>query len=90
MEINTYLFVFSLIIISLGVISFIAISQEMKDETDKKVYTGEEEGGPRAKLFDAMYELFSDEDEWPEEIRNAKKSEIRKIVQQMNEARSDN
>lgn len=85
MEINTYLFGFSLIIISLGIISFFAISKEMKDASVKKFELDEKEGGPRAKLFDAMFTLLADEDKWPEEVSTAKKAEMRKIVKEMNE-----
>lgn len=89
MEINIYILGFSLFIFFLGILTFVLISQEMKNASFKNFGESESEGGPRAKLFDAMYELFSDEDEWSEKIRNAKKSEIRKIVKEMKEEKGE-
>lgn len=87
MEINTYIFLFSLLIFLVGFSAFVLTSKEFnKSEGDK--FKRKPETGPRAEFFDLLYEAFSDDEGWTEKLRNADEDEIKDIVRKMNEARS--
>lgn len=86
MEINTYIFLFSILIFILGFVSFHLTSKEFDKMEDGK-FTGGSEEGPRAAFFDALYEAFSEDDDWAKKIRNAKDSEIKDVVREMNKDR---
>jgi len=48
-----------------------------------KKFTGDKEGGPRAYLFNRLDEFFSEADDMPTELMNAKKQEIKKMIDEM-------
>ena len=86
METNTFIFLFSLVIFMVGFVSFHLTSKDFSKMEDGK-FVGGPETGPRADLFNYLYDLLSDDDEWAEKLRNADESEIKEIVRKMNEAR---
>jgi hypothetical protein len=86
--INDYILGFSLFIFLMGFATFALMSLEFKKMSDH-TYSGKDEGGPRAKLFNALYDYLSDEDDLASDIRNAKKSEIKELVEEWNEKRTE-
>jgi hypothetical protein len=61
MDPNTFIFIFSIFIFSIGIIMFVFMSREFSRMSEKK-FPGGKEGGPRAELFHAMYEMLSAEE----------------------------
>ncbi|MEL7340352.1 MAG: hypothetical protein AAGM67_07700 [Bacteroidota bacterium] len=82
MEINTLIFGFSIFVMITGIIMFILMSRQFKKMSNKK-FQGGKEGGPRAYLFHKLDEFFSEADDMPTELMHARKSEIKKIVDEM-------
>lgn len=83
MEINNFIFVFSLIIFFIGFVTVVLTSRDFKKMSEGE-FVGGEETGPRAVLFDKLFKYFSDEEAVPSEsvrlemeqlIREAKQEE---------------
>lgn len=82
MDTNTFILSFSLLIFVAGILIVLLTSRDFTRSAEYRL-NHKNEGGLRAALFDTLYELFSEpEGSSPEEIQ-AKKAEIKKMLDEI-------
>lgn len=82
MDTNTFILSFSIFIFSTGIIMFVFMSKQFTQQAAEKAQN-QKEGGPRAYLFHKLDEFFSEAEDMPTELMDAKKSDIKKIIDEM-------
>lgn len=82
MDTNTFILAFSLLIFVAGTLIVLLNSREFNSSAEYRL-NHKNEGGLRATFFDALYEFFSESGgSSPEEIQ-AKKAEIKKMLDEI-------
>lgn len=90
METNTFIFLFSVVIFLVGFVTFHLTSKDFNKIENGK-FVNEPESGPRAQLFDLLFEAFSEKSESEKGEKENKpidvnEAEVRELVRKMKEA----